>query len=176
MSWLVNQTVKPILTIDGTDYSDNLVNITLADQSCVSNSLIICSGTITLQSRGGVGNDIEDYAKRRFKRGDIVLIDLDIRGVVQRHPRGRLRVIDSTWDPEGRRADINVGCDLLLNQLSDNIDALRAQTDFTLPSTAGFGELNAAILSEGYFIWQDRYGQIRKQDYYEGDGLGSATG
>lgn len=174
MSWLANQTAKPILTIDGTDYTDNLVTITLADQSCVNNALIICSGSIILQSIGGAGADIEDYAKRRFKRGDVVLIDLEIRGVVQRHPRGRLRVIDSTWDPEGRRADINVGCDLLLNQLSDNIDNLRAQTTFTLPSTAGFQDINAAILSEGYFIWQDRYGAIRKQYYYEGDGLGSA--
>ena len=61
MSWLVNQTCKPILTIDGTDYTDNLINITLADQSCVSNAIIICSGSIQLQSRGGAGNDIEEY-------------------------------------------------------------------------------------------------------------------
>ena len=174
MSWLVNQTAKPLLTIDGTDYSDNLVSITLADQSCVNNALIICSGTITLRSRGGEGGELEDYDKRRFQRGDLVLIDLEIRGVVQRHPRGRLHVIDSTWDPENRQSEINVGCQLLLNQLSDNIDGLRSKTEYELPQTAGFAELNSAIQSEGYFIWQDRAGQIRKQDYYEGDGMGSA--
>lgn len=172
MSWLINTTATPTLTIDGVDFSDMLVSMTVNDQSINNAGLMLTGGTIYLQEQPG-GHLLEDYSKEKFGRGKIVLLDLTIDGVTRRHPRGHLYLLDSTYNPEQRTQELQVGCILTLYNLTDNIKNLRGFTVFALPLEAGFSDLDNALQTEGKFLWQDKNGAIVKRDFFDGDGGGS---
>ena len=103
----------------------------------------------------------------------MINLDLTIDGVTRRHPRGHLLIIDSTYDPEERRVELNVGCLLTMHSITEEIGTLSSHTVFPLTSENNFRDLTAAIASEGYFIWQKSDGTIEKRHFFGNDGLGS---
>lgn len=173
MAWLVNKTSGIVLTIGGTNYTSNLLNIQLTDDSIFNNGIITTSGTITLAKLPG-GTSIEDYQKSIFLRGVLVTIDIVVPSGTQRHPRGYLYVVNTSYSPEDQQLSIEVGCKLYLASLSDNVAYLLNQTVFTLAEDQqDFTTLSSAIQSESKFIWQDNQGQIIKANFYDGDYLGT---
>lgn len=172
MSWLINTTAATTLTIGGTNYSANLLNCTLSDSS------ILGSGYITTQGRMQLGElpgqtALLDYGKQKFQRGTVVTIDLTIDGVTRRHPRGYLLILDSSYDQASRTTTINLGCTLTLYGITDNIEALKAYTAYTLPEGATYSDLSNALQVERSFLWQNGQGQIAKRQFFGADGLGS---
>jgi len=183
MSWLNNTQAQIFLTIDGEDYTNEFIGAQLTDGSAINTGAVLTGGTIQLAELPlAVGQTprIEDYQKSKFGRGKIVEIDVDINGVRQRHPRGYLYIIDSTYDMESRSASIEVGCLLTLHNITDDIGSLSTYTIFPLPGdsstdteVATFKDLLQAISAEGKFIWQKNDGTIEKRTFFDGDGLGS---
>ena len=173
MSWVVNKSKQVTLTINSVNYSSNLLNIELSDDSVVNNGIVTTSGTILLGYVPG-GNSIEDYSKSFFYRGATVLIEInDESGATVTHPRGWLYVVDSSYDINANQLSIDVGCKLYLASLSDDISALTGYTVFTLPSDKQtYSDLSSAIQSESAFIWQRNDGVIVKTDFFDGDSLG----
>ena len=172
MTWLINTTARPTLTIGGEDYSDLLVSMTVNDQSINNTGCMLTGGTINLVEEPG-GHRLEDYSKEKFGRGQIVLLDLTIDGATRRHPRGYLYLLDSTYNNESRSQELTVGCILTLYNLTDNIENLRGFTVFKLPKDAGFTDLDSALQTEGKFLWQNNQGQILKRSFFGSDGGGS---
>lgn len=172
MTWLINTTARPILTIGGEDFSDLLVTMTVNDQSINNTGMMLTGGQITLQENPGT-HRLEDYAKTKFGRGTVVTLDLEIDGITRRHPRGHLLLLDSTYNPEQRTQDLQVGCILTLYNLTDNITNLKGFTPFELPEEAGFADIDSALQTEGKFLWQDNQGNILKREFFQGDGGGS---
>lgn len=172
MSWISNTTAKPILTIGGVDYSNELENLTISDQSLVNTGVALTGGTCVLVEQPG-GNRLVNYDKQKFLRGTEVLLDLEIDGVVKRHPRGSLLVIDSSYDPSARSITLTVGCHLSLHSMTNEVGLLDQFIDAPLPETAGFSDLANAVHSEGNYIFVDKDGIIQKRQFFGNDGWGS---
>lgn len=173
MSWIVNKSKQVTLTINGVDYSDNLLSIELSDESVVNNGIVATNGTISLGYVPG-GSSIEDYSKTFFHRGASVLIQInDESAATITHPRGWLYVVDSSYDINANKLTVDVGCKLYLASLSDDISALTGYTDLTLPEDKQtYSDLSSALQSESAFIWQRNDGTIVKSDFFDGDSLG----
>lgn len=174
MTWLVNKTRGVRLTINGIDYSNNLLAINLGDDSAIGNGILTTSGSITLGQIPG-GSNIEDYDKNFFSRGRVVLIDVETTsGTFVRHPRGYLYIVDCSYQPEERQLVLDVGCVLYLASLSDNITNLISQTTLTIPEDQrDFNALNSALQAESKILWQDNTGTVQKDDFFETDGAGT---
>lgn len=172
MTWLNNTTAKCNLVIGTTNYSPELSRINLSDQTILGTGVITTGGTIELIETLG-GHRLEDYSKTKFLRGTAVTIDLVVGGVTRRHPRGKLLVLDSSYNPESKSVSITVGCLLSLYQITDNIENLRSYTIFDLPDDANFSQLSSAIASEQRYIYVDKNGVIQKKNFFGTDGLGS---
>lgn len=172
MPWLNNTSAKTVLSIGGEDFSSEFVQASLTDGTVLNTGVVSTTGTIVLQELPGQSR-IQDYARKKFPRGTEVLIDVEIDGTTRRHPRGSLLVIDSAYDPEGRRTTLDVGCLLALHQFTNDLGALASYTDLDLPDDAVFSDLQAAVQAEGKFLWVDSAGVIQKRGFFDGDGLGS---
>lgn len=172
MAWLINTTTATTLRIDGTDYSANLISVTLSDSSILGSGFITTQGRIELAELPGQ-SVLLDYGKRKFQRGGVVTIDLTIEGTTRRHPRGYLLILDSSYDQAARSTTLNVGCLLTFYGITDNIQGLLGFTSFTLPEGATYSDLGNALQSERAFLWQDNQGQILKREFFGTDGLGS---
>jgi len=174
MTWLVNKTRGVRLYINNVDYSDNLIQINLSDESVTGAGILPTSGSIILGQIPG-GTDIEDYDKNFFLRGRLVTIDVKrTNGTYIRHPRGYLYIVDCSYSPEDRLLTLDVGCKLHLASLSDNVTDLIDETDFDIPEDLqNYASLDSAIQAEGRILWQDKQGNIQKDNFYDGDGLGT---
>lgn len=172
MSWLINTTVTPVLDIGGVDYSNHLIQFQCTDSSVINNGIITTQGRVTLGELPGQ-TSILDYGKTKFARGEVVTLDLTINGVTNRHPRGKLIIIDSSYNNTTREVEINVGCLLTMYGITDNVEQLKDQSVFTLGDECKFTDLNDALIMESSFIYVDSQGVIQKRKFYDGDGLGS---
>lgn len=176
MTWLINTTATPRLIIgsaeNAQDFSNELESMTINDQSIANTGVMLTGGSITLVENPG-GHRLEDYGKEKFGRNTVITLDLKQNDQWSRHPRGWLYILDSTYDPEQRAQELQVGCILTLYNLTDNIDNLKGFTPFKLPDEATFNDLQAAIETEGYFLWQDNKGVITKSKFFGTDGGGS---
>jgi hypothetical protein len=172
MSWLINTTAAPTLTIAGVDYSNNLIQFQASDSSIVGAGIITTQGRLRLGELPGQ-TLLLDYSKTKFQRGSEVLVDLTIDGTTERHPRGSLLVIDSSYDSVSRELEVNCGCLLTMYGITDNVEPLKVKTDFELAEDCTFTDLNDALLMEQSFLYVDKFGVIQKRSFYGNDGLGS---
>ena len=173
MAWLNNTAATLTIEIDGEDYSNELVSGQFTDGTIAGTGCIMTSGSLQLSELPGQRR-LEDYRKTKFGRGKIVLLEVTLGEQDPiRHPRGYLYIVDSVYDMETRSVDITVGCQLFMHNLTDDIEALRDYTIDELPETATFADLSAAVAAEGLFLWQDRFGDIKKDRYFSEDGWGS---
>lgn len=176
MAYLVNKSRGATITINGTDYTRNLTQISIGDDSVRGSGIIATSGTIVLSQPFGESS-IDDYAKTKFLRGHVVIINVkNPNGTTTRHPRGYLYVVESSYDPEANELTIEVGCKLYLASLSDNVNNLLSYAIFTLPEgQEDFSTLSSAIEAECRILYQDNYGNLQKINFFEGDGIGAAV-
>lgn len=176
MAWLNNTAATVTITIDGEDYSSELVSGTITDSSAINAGAVLSGGTFTFADQPGQSK-LEDYKQNKFGRGKVVLIDVTIAGVTGRHPRGYMYVLGSTYNMENRQLTLEVGCILTLHNLTGEIGDMADLTIFPLTSNdeeiPTFANLLTAIDTEGKFLWMDNQGQIKKEEFFDGDGMGS---
>lgn len=174
MSYVVNTSKQVRLTIGGVNYSSNVIDIQLSDESAFNNGIVATNGTIVLGYVPG-GSSIEDYAKQFFDRGQSVLIEISNgSGGYITHPRGWLYVVDSSYDIEENKLSVDVGCKLYLASLSDDVSELLGYTTIPLSDDKRtYSDLSNALQAESKFIWQSNTGSIVKTDFFLGDGTGT---
>lgn len=176
MSYLINKSRGANITINGIDYTRNLTQISIADDSVRGSGIIATSGTVILSQPFGE-TSIEDYAKTKFLRGHLVIIDVvNSDGSITRHPRGHLYIVESSYDPEKNELTAEIGCKLYLASLTDNINNLTQYTGYTLPEgQRDYSTLSSAIEAEARILYQDNYGNLQKINFFGGDLLGAAV-
>ena len=177
MAYLVNQCLPQKLYIGGRDYTSQLLSFQVSDSSAFRNGIITTAGSIelttTLQE-----TDLDDYDRSSFKRGNTVQLDMVYsNGYVERHPRGFLYVMSTSYDPESNNLSVEVGCELALRRLTDQVDALLSYAEVPLdPAQQTFEGLSSSIAAAGKCMWADRYGQLRKAQFFNDTPGNTETG
>ena len=170
MSYLVNQARLHSLTINGVDCTSSLVSWTASDSSANKQGLIATTGTLVLGQVPG-GYEVEDYDRDNFKRGLPVVLQMTYpSGTVERHPRGLLYVLATSYSPEANQLTVDIGCRLSLAKLTDDVDALVALSPITLdPTQQTYSNVSAAFASAGQYLYQNNQGSLVSGTYFDGD-------
>lgn len=170
MPYLVQQTRVSLLTIGGEDVTDQLVSFTVSDSSASGNGTITTSGVVVLGQRPGTSN-IADYARREYKRGLPVILDMqEPGGSVYRHPRGYLYVVSSSYDVEGDQLSIQIACRISLAYLTDQPEEFLPLVPIPLDSTRKtMQNVSASFQSAGQVLWQDNQGDIQSNRFFGDD-------
>jgi len=111
----INTSRKVGVSINGRNYSDNLISGTISDDSSLSTSIIKASGSIVLG--GAHGGSHVDLFGNKFPVGAPVSITCSVpgsSGLGATHPRGKLYVISSSSDIQQQTTNVEVGCKLQL--------------------------------------------------------------
>lgn len=173
MGYLINTTRPAALTVNGTDYTQGLVSFQVSDASAFRNGIITTTGQIILARLPG--QNIEDYQRKDFKRGsDIVFTVTYPSGLTAVHPRGRLQVISSSYQPEQELITLEVGCALIMAKLLDNEDVVLPFEQIPLDETTKTYEgVSASLATATKFLYQDSAGNLEALDYFGGDNYGT---
>lgn len=166
-----------VLTIDGTDYSDEMISMDVSDDSLLSSTLLTTSGTIELQ-QSAFGSSVNNFIGNTFELGK--RIDISIRmpnGTAYPHPRGRLYIMGREYSHEGKAMTLDVGCSLafMLTFDEENLRCIAEEfiKDFTSQSlrdklepntTYDLGLLRNLLQAEGACLYQDQFGMIQKME------------
>ena len=170
MGYLVQKTRAASLTIGGQDYTSSLIEFQVTDTSAFKNGLISTSGTLKLGQRPG-GADIEDYDRNLFKRGVLVTLDVtEPGGASYRHPRGHLYVISVSYSVEAEVLEVEVGCQIALAYLTENVDAILPLVPMELdPVQQTIENCSAGIASVGNIVYQDNQGNLVSRKFFGTD-------
>lgn len=172
MGYLINSARLHTLTINGIDYTPNLIGWSVQDASAYRNGLITTTGSMVLGSEQG--DNFEDYDRNDFLRGAEVVLDvIHADGTVERHPRGLLYVISSAYDPESNSVGVELGCEIAVKKLLDGGEDLFSLAPITLdPAQQDLDNVGNALAANAQFAYQDRNGAIQTATYFGGDGFG----
>lgn len=162
------------LLIDNVDYSDEIIEINLNDDSTVTSSLISTTGGISLRSLFG-GQAVNDLFSNTIRTGSIVTIDIkQADGSYNRHPRGYLYVESSNYDVQEKTLSVNVSCGIgmALSLDESNSDFFKrlitefvpqSRLDLLSPDAEYTAQLLSSLLRiEGEYLYQDKWGYIQK--------------
>lgn len=176
MTYIVNRHLGARITINGVDRTSNLESIQLSDSSVRGGGLIATSGTVALRQSLGAPS-IADYEKTDFLRGQVIVVDIKKPdGSYVRHPRGYLYIIQSSYNPEDNKVEIEVGCLIYLASISDDITNLIGYTSLTIPDDQkNYSTLNDALKTECKLIYQNNQGSIVSGTFFEGDGYNTIS-
>lgn len=172
MGYLINAARPASLLINGANYIDKLASFQVSDASAFRNGIITTTGEIVLGSLAG--DDLEDYDRDNFRRGSSVLFEITYpSGATEVHPRGRLQVISSSYDPEAEEVTLEVGCDLIMAKVLGRDEFVLPYEETPLDeSTKTFEGISSSIATAGKFIYQDRDGVIQGADYLGTQNIG----
>lgn len=175
MAYLVNQTRAHNLTINGVNYTDNLLEFSCSDSSALRAGIITTKGQLTLGYKGS-GLDISEYKKMLFKRGQLVILDMTRpNGTTFRHPRGYLYVISVSYNPNDNTNTIELGCRLALAELTGNVDNLLGYSTWELPEERqDFNNLSAYLMMQGKVLYQTNQGPLSLVDQFPTGNLNGA--
>jgi hypothetical protein len=170
MSYLVNQSRVHSLTINGTDYTDALVEWTASDSSANKQGLITTQGQLVLGFYSG-GPEVADYERDDFKRGHQVILTMTTpNGTTYRHPRGLLYVIATNYDIESYTLIVTLGCQIALAKLTDDNSNLLPLSPIPLESTQQeISNIDAAFAQAGKYLYQDNTGALVSGFFFDGD-------
>ena len=162
------------LTINGTDYSDELVSFDVSDDSFLSSTVLTTTGTIEL-AQSPFGVDVDDWIGTDFELAKQITLDIkQPNGSFSRHPRGRLFITGRNYNFETKIMELDVACSLgfylNLEEDTDELakDFITTFGDSTLKSYLEDDEeenielLRNLLLAEGAAIYQDQFGNIQK--------------
>lgn len=170
MSYLINTARASSLTINGVDYTQNLISWTCSDNSAVKNGLITTDGTLSL---GTVpGSSLEDYDRNKFRRGQKIILEVTYPDQTTiRHPRGLLYVIGVSYSPESETLEIEMGCRIALATISDETDSLKNLPSAKLDPARqnDISNISAALAAEGKVAYQDNSGNLQVVDFFGND-------
>ena len=103
---------KVQILIGGADFSSCLVSLQGSDDHVNSgNGLITFNGQMVLGKSQGFNQSLDDRKNpTRYCRGVQVLVSIaNTTGTLQRHPRGSLRILKSSYDDETKRLTLELG-------------------------------------------------------------------
>jgi hypothetical protein len=170
MSYLVNQSRVHSLTINGTNYTDALIEWTASDSSANKQGLITTQGQLTLGYYSG-GPSVSDYERDDFKRGHQVILTMTTpNGTTYRHPRGLLYVISTNYDIESYTLIVTLGCKIALAKLVDDNTNLLPLAPIPLESTQEqISNIDASFAQAGKYLYQDNTGALVSGFFFNGD-------
>lgn len=176
MAYLVNQTRLHSLTINGVDYTASMVSWQASDSTANKAGLISTTGTLVLGQKPG-GYDVEDYDRDNFKRGASVVLQVTYpSGTTERHPRGLLYVLATSYDPEANELSIDIGCRLALAKLTEDVNFLLGLVPVHLDATQrSYQNISAAFTSVGQYLYQDNQGNLISGVFFDGDSTESTA-
>jgi hypothetical protein len=176
MSYLVNQSRVHSLTINGTDYTDALIEWTASDSSANKQGLITTQGQLTLGYYSG-GPSVSDYERDDFKRGHEVILTMTTpNGTTYRHPRGLLYVISTNYDIESYTLIVTLGCKIALAKLVDDNTNLLPLAPIPLESTQEeISNIDASFAQAGKYLYQDNTGALVSGLFFDGDDYTGVT-
>ncbi len=178
---LANTTSKIRLYINGTDYSNSLIEGSTSDDSAYSTNIITTKGSIVL----GGDTSVLDYNKTLFPLGSRVNVYATLdNSRVAKLPRGQLYVLNSSIDVNARQTILEVGCSLayLVSREGSYTSKIKTLiTSFISSEVKGsfiiddynLSTLQSLLEIEGKVIFQDPYGHIQSLNQFGNDGLGS---
>lgn len=180
---MINTTAKVRVFINGSDYTDYLVEGSISDDSAYTSNIITSTGSLKLAG----SSSVLDFNKTTFPVGSNVTIYVTLsNGSMSPLPRGNLLVLSSEVDIKEPSITFELGCSL--NYLSareanyeDEIEDL-IQTFIPQNVKKSFvveefdiSTLNNLLDISGLVIFQDAYGTIQSVDKFGSDGLGAAV-
>ena len=169
MGYIINGARPHSLTIGGVDYTARLIDFQVSDASAFKNGLVTTSGTLLLASLND-SVSLADYDRDMFKRGEVVLVDVTYPdGTTSRHPRGYLYVISTSYIPETETIEVEIGCELSLRRMLDELGTLIEDINPTIildPDRRTFEGLSAALAANGEFVYQTNTGTLQKETFF----------
>ena len=159
----INTARKSRLTINGVDESARMISWAANDASAYKNGIINTSGTIVL---GTTSLTQYDYQREAYKRGQTVAMELwnGDTSSWELHPRGLLYVLSTSFSAEDQTVSIDIGCQLSIWTLADNIDALYNYSPTELiDGQKTIQNISQALYSSNKLIYQDNTGAIVEQ-------------
>jgi hypothetical protein len=99
--------IRHRISIGGVDYSAQLDSYELSDSHIDQGGLVKCTGKIDF-TKGAIS--IDNWGLSAIADGTTVTIDVFIGGIWQRHPRGALRSVGSTYSEPEEKLEVEVGC------------------------------------------------------------------
>lgn len=171
MAYLVNKTRTVSLTINGVDYLNSLIELTVSDDSANKQGLISTTGSLTLRTYG-TNPLLEDYDRDNFKRGQVVIFDISIDGGAPvRHPRGYLYVLATSYSADEDQLIVDIGCQIALANLTDEISQLLPLAPIPLdPTQETVQNISASFASAGMYCFQNNQGNLQTGYFFENDG------
>jgi hypothetical protein len=162
MSYISNKAASYQLTINGNDYTSNLVTWQVSDSSANQGGFAVTSGTLVLANLDGAG-PYEDYDRNEFKRGTVCTLDVSIAGqALQRHPRGYFYVLNTSYDPEQAVLAVEIGCRIALSILTDSYDELLALAPLDLDVVQQTIQgIRGSFIAAGKVLYQDNLGVLQ---------------
>lgn len=109
----------------GLEVTRALLFFTGSDSKVDTSGIVSFTGQIELGElyRDSLGESLDDRLNSRWERGNRVIIDItNASGVLVRHPRGALRILQSQYSPVTRRLTLSVGDILALNDFREEED------------------------------------------------------
>ena len=158
------------LTINGADYTSQLVSWQASDSSAYKNGLLSTQGDAILAGIQG-GPYMTDYDRNNFKRGQKVILTVRMpSGSIVRHPRGLLYVIDTEYNVETEQTTILTGCRLALASLTSDVDALVDLAPIPLdPLRTDYNGISGSFSAAGSYLYQTNTGALESRLLFEGD-------
>lgn len=178
MTYLINSTRPSRLIVAGEDFTSQMVEWVVSDQSAYKNGLIRTTGTLQLGDTE-TSDLLKSYRRNFLKRGELIELYVTLQdGTEVKHPRGHLYVTGVGYDVENSLLIVEMGCVFTLGTLTDQVEDLLSLAPLPLgPSRRTIQNLAAAFQSKGQIAWQDNNGNIQSAEYFDGDTLtGSAAG
>ncbi len=175
MGYLVTSPRPTSLTIGGDQYIENLISFQVQDSSAFRNGLISTAGTLVLGTRGG--QFLSDYDRNSLKRGKEVVLQIRYGNDNEKiHPRGRLYVISTSYDPEAEQLIIELGCQFVLKSILERGADLLTLAPIPLdPAQQDYANVSASLAASGKIAWVDRENNIQVDDYFSGDTFGGVA-
>lgn len=170
MAYLVNSARLSSISLNGVDYTPNLISWTCNDSSAFKNGLIQTTGSVVL---GTVpGSSLEDYDRNLFKRGQEVILSVTYPdGTTERHPRGLMYVVGVSYEPESESIIVETACRIAMAALTDKTDALVSLPSVPLDPARkqDYQNISSALAAEGKVAYQDNQGNLITVDFFGSD-------
>lgn len=163
----INTSRKSRLTINGVDESARMISWSVNDASAFKNGIINTSGLVVL---GTTALSQYDYRREAYKRGQTVQMELWNNSTQgwDLHPRGLLYVLSTSFNAEAQEIEVEIGCQLSVWTLADNIEALYNYSPTVLEGAQRtISNISQALYSSNKLIYQDNTGTIVERDIFD---------
>ena len=173
MAYLVQKTRVSSVTINGIDYTDSFISFQVADSTANRQGFVSTTGEIVLGQRAGVV-DIEDYDRDNFKRGALVILDIqEPGGASYRHPRGYLYVLGTSYNISEEALTVSVGCRIALATLVDDPSAFLGLVPIPLdPAQKELANCSSSFSAAAKYLYQDNTGALVENPFWGTDSYG----